>query len=309
MDFFDFTTAFDLYNKKSRITRQAFAQEAMRQLNASPLSEDQKKLEMIRFQCEDAWTEAHRPYFKIWPEVISTLTEVTVDVPVEYLKLPFPAIVIRLPKTGSPLAIGESLQIRSLLVTDFSQGMNRFVYLWVDIGETEPNGFPMLHWSRLDCLPGTTIEKSLNENRTPNLPGVNLRGVLVQKCLRLAVSVCFLSTGTDRLVQPDVLSKDLQAYIEARRRSDQSKVREIEQRAERRKGKGWNVGQHERLRPVIYRNPADSSQAESMHQLTHQHQRRAHFRLLPSGAVAFVRQATVRPDLPVTPTGPAYFVR
>ena len=32
--------------------------------------------------------------------------------------------------------------------------------------------------------------------------------------------------------------------------------------------------------------------------LRFQHQRRAHFRLLPSSKVTFVRQATVRPDLP-----------
>ena len=32
---------------------------------------------------------------------------------------------------------------------------------------------------------------------------------------------------------------------------------------------------------------------------TYQHQRRAHFRLLPSQKVTFIRQATVRPDLPL----------
>jgi hypothetical protein len=36
--------------------------------------------------------------------------------------------------------------------------------------------------------------------------------------------------------------------------------------------------------------------------LSYQHQRRAHFRLLPTQKVTFVRLATVRPDLPPPPS-------
>jgi hypothetical protein len=71
---------------------------------------------------------------------------------------------------------------------------------------------------------------------------------LQARCLRLVVSVCFLATGGDRLVEPDVLSKDLAAYVEVHRRDDRQRAGQIVQRAVRRGKKGWHVGQYERLR-------------------------------------------------------------
>jgi hypothetical protein len=59
-----------------------------------------------------------------------------------------------------------------------------------------------------------------------------------------------------------------------------------------------DVGQHERVlhlgRPAK-REEGDGAVRGALH---YQHQRRAHFRLLPTSKVTFVRQATVRPDLP-----------
>jgi hypothetical protein len=38
---------------------------------------------------------------------------------------------------------------------------------------------------------------------------------LQEQCLRIVVSVCFLATGADRLIDPEVLSMDLAGYLEA----------------------------------------------------------------------------------------------
>jgi hypothetical protein len=128
--------------------------------------------------------------------------------------------------------------------------------------------------------------------------------------LRLAVSVSFLATGQDRLIEPDVLSRDLASYVEAQRRSDLPRIKTIEDRAKRRGKRGWNVGRQERFRPLVSPSPRDVPPGHEGHgPLAYQHQRRAHFRLLPSGKVAFVRQATVRPDLPPPPSEAGYRVR
>jgi len=76
----------------------------------------------------------------------------------------------------------------------------------------------------------------------------------------------------------------------------------------RRGKKGWHVGQRERFQ-LVRPTARESGDGSGDHgELTHQHQRRAHFRLLPSGKVTFVRQATVRPDLPPPPAGAGYRV-
>lgn len=94
-----------------------------------------------------------------------------------------------------------------------------------------------------------------------------------------------------------MLSKDLAAYIEAQRRDDRQRVQQIVERAARRGKKGWHVGQHERFLGHAS-SVVPSHGEEGRGSLHFQHQRRAHFRLLPSQKVTFIRQATVRPDLP-----------
>jgi hypothetical protein len=83
-----------------------------------------------------------------------------------------------------------------------------------------------------------------------DIPGVCVPRELQARCLRLVVSVCFLATGGDRLVEPDVLGKDLAAYIEAQRRDDRQRVQQIVERAARRGKRGWHVGQQERSLPL-----------------------------------------------------------
>ena len=46
------------------------------------------------------------------------------------------------------------------------------------------------------------------------------------RCLRLVVSVCFLATGSNRLMGPDVVSKDLAAYVGVQSRDDRQWVPE-----------------------------------------------------------------------------------
>ena len=104
-----------------------------------------------------------------------------------------------------------------------------------------------------------------------------------------------------------MLSKDLTAYIEAQKRGDQQRVEQIKVRAVRRGKKGWHVGQNERFRPLgSPGSRQETGEHESHGPLSYQHQRRAHFRLLPNQKVTFVRQATVRPDLPPPPQGAGY---
>jgi hypothetical protein len=141
------------------------------------------------------------------------------------------------------------------------------------------------------------IEEAFNRLPHEKVAGLVVPRELQEQCLRIVVSVCFLATGADRLIDPEVLSKDLARYLEAREREPATAQRLVEKA--RRRGKvGWNVGQHERVLHLGRPAHHEEGNGGARGPLHYQHQRRAHFRLLPSRKVTFVRQATVRPDLP-----------
>ncbi|HEV3003348.1 MAG TPA: hypothetical protein VGX78_02760, partial [Pirellulales bacterium] len=88
------------------------------------------------------------------------------------------------------------------------------------------------------------------------------------------------------MIEPEVLSKDLARYVEARRNHDEAAVKRLIARAMQRHRHGWNVGQGERIRPLLQRQPLGHASEERLHAaLRYQHQRRAHFRRLPDGKI------------------------
>jgi hypothetical protein len=210
-------------------------------------------VEHNRNVCEWDWIKLGSPYFKVYPAMIPLLSGVSIEVPVDYLRLPFCAFAIRLPAEDNPLVIDAQYYVRSILVCDGQpvDTQDRRVYLWLDVGERGLENSPVLTYCQLECVPGIQIEDAFD--RLPmerNIPGVCVPRDLQARCLRLVVSVCFLATGGDRLVEPDVLSKDLAAYLEAQRRGDRQRLDQIVSRAVRRGKQGWHVGQHERFRPL-----------------------------------------------------------
>jgi hypothetical protein len=248
--------------------------------------QEQAKTEHNRGLCEWEYHTNGRPYYRIFPAVLPTFLRVKIDIPCSYLRFPFKSFAILLPVEDNPLQIREGRYVRSILVSE-CEGR---CYLWIDTNEFEHvNGVPccVITYQQLVLDPSLTLDQSIFV-----LPRAidDVSDEIIRQVVRLAVSVCFLATGSDRLVTPDVLSKDLAAWLEAMRRGDNPRREAIEQRAVRRGKKGWDVGRS-LVRP-------ESRKSDGVgHELQWQHQRGAHFRRLASGVV-FVRQATVRPDLP-----------
>jgi len=316
MDFYDFPTVYGVLKRNGLVEESPnrFYPQALALLRAKILhvSSHVLAVENNRTVCEWDWIKLGSPYFKIWPSMIPLLSNVNIEVPVDYLRLPFKAFVVRLPTEDNPLTIDEQHLVRAILVSEGqpSGDDSRRVFLWIDVGERGFEESPILTYCQLDCVPGIQIEEAFY--RLPieeNIPGVQVPRELQARCLRLVVSVCFLATGGDRLVEPEVLSKDLAAYMEAQKRGDQERIAQMAAKAVRRGKKGWHVGQQERFRPlascaVHY----DEGEGGTRGPLSHQHQRRAHFRLLPTQKVTFVRQTTVRPDLPPPPQSIGYRV-
>ncbi|HUY31386.1 MAG TPA: hypothetical protein VMV69_01290 [Pirellulales bacterium] len=264
--------------------------------------------EFNRYQSELNWYTIGRPYYKLWPAVIPLLAGVGIDVPVEYLRAPFASFLVRFPVHENPLRISDQHALKAVLVNDgLNDSGKRRIFLWLDVGEFDFAGMPVLTYCQLDCQPGMGIEEAFNRLPHQKVAGLVVPRELQERCLRVVVSVCFLATGADRLIDPEVLSKDLARYLDARERQPDAAERMVEKA--RRRGKlGWNVGQHERVLHLGRPEKHEAGDGEVRGSLHYQHQRRAHFRLLPTGKVTFVRQATVRPDLPAPERAAGYRV-
>ena len=120
--------------------------------------------------------------------------------------------------------------------------------------------------------------------------------------LRIIVGVSLLATSGDKNIEPDILSKDLQRYIEAKRKGDEQRAKALADRCERRRGyKCFAVGRDVTIRE-LYGHQGDEGCDDSERHLSFQHLRRAHFRKTHSGKVVFIRHTIVRPDLPAANT-------
>jgi hypothetical protein len=75
-------------------------------------------VEYNKTMCERDWYRVGQPYFKIFPAMIPLLSNVNVDVPIEYLRPPFAAFLIRLPKQDNPLVVEGEYLVRTILVAE-----------------------------------------------------------------------------------------------------------------------------------------------------------------------------------------------
>lgn len=259
---------------------------------------------------QSLWYKCGKPYYRVYPNVIDMLTRVKIDIPCDALQLPFEVLTIHLPKTDHRLISSCGNRFRAVLVgcgTDKNTG-ERGLFFQSDDGRDWDNGQPRTWVESTVLRSDWSIEEAiLAGGEHPTEGHIPLGSDQRAAISRLIVSVCFLATGSDRLIEPDVLSKDFAKYIEAHRQEAAQAIDAIVQRAHRRGKIGYTVGRSESMRTVF--NTSSNETDGTGHELSHSHQRSAHFRQLPSGRVVLVRQCTVRPDLPAATHGPQYVLR
>jgi hypothetical protein len=263
---------------------------------------------MIRIAVhEERHDRCGHPYFRVFPNMLSQLVSAEMHVPFSRISVPFDCFEIAIPKGDDTITLGGN-RCYSMLVSfgDPSAGSERHrserkelaVICQLESGD--------MYMISLTDRPGcSTIEQSISEMAAAGK--FDHGGESSIRVIRLALSVAFLSTGSDKSVVPHVLSKHRKAWLEARTRRDVNAMREIEAKAKaNRRQIGFSVGELEAERP-IYSVNSDST-GESGKSLSFSHKRRAHFRVTKLGKIAFVRMHTVRPDLPPSQKIPVYNV-
>jgi hypothetical protein len=248
MEFYTYTTARDAFKRGGRdaapdeFYRVCFADVSQRR-------DDMLKSQLI---VERAWEEARRPYYNVWPSIVPMLTRLNLDLDSTLIRLPLPAICVRLPCQRNPLAFdwqGQPTQIRSVLLGEAREGQS--IVLIIDQGDTirmttfDVPGGKYISFLRQE---GRTVEQSLAElPRLPSTKGrIDIPEALLSDCVRQCCCLCLLDNDPE-IVSPDVLSKDQARFDET---GDQKFV----VKAHRRGKVGWDVGRHIEVAPH-YRRP------------------------------------------------------
>ncbi len=141
-----------------------------------------------------------------------------------------------------------------------------------------------------------------------------------ERCLRIAVSIAFLSGGGDaEVLGPDFLKKDFGAYLAALKKPEgeeqEKAVKAIQKKTDReRESASFAVGKYEHLLGRRYithfdsdREPSEGEEGKSSRELHYCHIRNPHFRMVRYGTgraqvrSKLIKQIIVRKDLPPKP--------
>jgi hypothetical protein len=189
-------------------------------------------------------------------------------------------------------------------LTPIPGGHDRQVTLWIDIGEDtiEPYlgiDFPVWTFHHLIWSGDDTVEEA--QKKLPMgdsfSEGVTMPQDIVEHCVRLVLSACFLSNSQSILIRPDLLSKD---ETRLQNSKDKSIIRQLQERAFEHGKYGWNIGYDEMFSRSAHSIPTGEG-------LKWAHIRSLHWHVVKFGKnreqarVDLFMQTVVRPDLPFKP--------
>ena len=131
---------------------------------------------------------------------------------------------------------------------------------------------------------------------------------IIDACIRLAVGVCFLSTGSQKILEYDVLSELLEKYRQAKENAPERQ--RIEEKSKKRGKRGWHIGRGYDGRNLIL--PRGVTYEEAVRsaggrELLYRHTRGGHWRHQAIGQgwsqskTIWIDGMMVRPDLPPKP--------
>ncbi len=201
--------------------------DAMKMKNPNDL--DTKMLGRARCISEGIWRKNRRPYYKVYPKILSALCRVSLDLPISSINYPVDTLMILLPEGQKEILCGDNEPLLGLMVTLLRSPKDTVFAIMAYRKVTEMPYFSCGHISRFgeDASIEEVLKVPMNDDRKDHAAAIKL----TSKWVRLAVALSLLGQDTD-LIVPDILSKD-----EGKELTDA-----IINRAHNRGKIGWKIG-------------------------------------------------------------------
>lgn len=279
---------------------------------------------------ESRWYHEGKPYYKVWPQIVDEFIRTPIDINSNLLHPPHDAFLIRLPK--DPILSFDTPEgshcVQTILVfksektidpegEEITDKEEPGFIIWINVGEKFE--FPDIKGKPISCFvnvafkPDKTIEECVRHtirSTDEEDGGITVPASIIEAAIRLTVGVCFLGTGSHKILEYDVLADLLDKYRQLDEASPERK--RIEDKSARRGKCGWNIGRG--LADRYLKLPRGVSYEEALRtagsrELLYQHTRGRHWRELKPGPdkpwkkhqVVFIDEIVVRKDLPPKP--------
>lgn len=204
---------------------------------AQNLRKQKQGARAVNLMVEKLWWEYERPYYNLWPSVLQMIRDVSLDVPMRCLRLPYSAMAVCLPEDTKDglasfmVAVNKGLKrefLVSITANVFVGGQSMVVWRWGQVDGDEP--FTVFancrdkpqEWNR----EGTTELSEEEESR------------ILELVCHVFCGVAILANDPT-IVQPIVLNRDMLKY----KSSDEATKKYLEDRAARINGRGFGVGE------------------------------------------------------------------
>ena len=284
---------------------------------------DGDSLRWAIMDAERDWYRANKPYYKVYPAMVTQLLNASLNVESQYLKLPHLAFTI----LTSPKHLFTNVPVHAAMVLALhkdemwlgedssSEGEQAFRdrTLWI----IAVNHVFYHHgrklaaaFSHLPIYQDQTLEEALQGKSSSRVkrvdPEVELAAPLEDRAqagmdmFRLVLAVALFGTSQHALVCPDLTRRQREKYDRASARDDKEAMARLSKKAT-----GWTVGRDVRL--PSWAKAAEESAFGVGRELSHAHIRRGHMRMQAYGPemslrkLIFVESTWIRPDLPVGP--------
>jgi hypothetical protein len=265
------------------------------------------------FFAENKYRETHRTYCKVSPDMSAQLCEARVCVPVDHIKWPVPAFVVRLAESlvwmrqnGSTLDIGSVLVAGGVIpcIDDLRNFVSWRPSVHVSLCPTVCNlDTPMPHFTLI-------IRSDVGSLAEEDILAASLRAGRQEDdannqlaFIRLVVGVALIMNGAaPALLDRDCLAKDEERYAKAPPERKRELVKKAERRTHR---KGYYIGREQALPRATSRT--DTPGELQGRALQYRHYRCGHFHTVCFGKgnlqrrVQWFPPTVVKPDLPVAP--------
>jgi hypothetical protein len=259
----------------------------------------------------------NEPYYKVYPGMVEQLGGVNIDIDGQYLKLPFPAFEVRLPKGEHVVTDGEggpictAMMVSADNITRHCDGRD-----WSIICMYQFDGIEHGTWLyKMSVKKGKTIgeefeEAFVNSELTEGLYDPPKK--LADKLIRIAIATCFFGTRQHDLIIPDIPAKLRDKYAKAKAENNDFEVKQILDKSKRLGHNGYRIGSEIAIpKPQSYLG-GDGRVRDyepTGRELQYGHVRSAYMRLQPKGKrsdpyyeLTYVAPTIVRPDLPMKET-------
>ena len=250
--FYDYSSEFHNCRKKGIVNKKTDWEEFYHTATRILPQTDFDPFAPVKLRLEENWFKNKRPYYNIYPSIIPSLTKISLDkLTVDYVNLPLPELLIRLPSSNHPLKFNyknKEYAVKTIMAADNFRFDNRpnedFLIFWIDVGEV------VLDWNvqmfRLLCKkPGMTVNDAFNllESHPSKDDGVHYPNEIIEDCAKLICTLCLMSND-EFIVEPEVLSIDEDKY-------EKTKDPKYITKAINRGKYGWSVGKNIEIAPHI----------------------------------------------------------